>query len=79
MSVQTFPRQDTPAYVSILATAVAVSLSLFQVWQPLVGFFSLGSLPFESDIGAATGNLFSHPPAWILVLGYGLPHGQLGR
>ena len=71
MSVQTFPRQDTPAYVSILATAVAVSLSLFQVWQPLVGFFSLGSLPFENVLGQQPATYFRPIHlAWILVLGY---------
>ena len=71
MSAQTFPRQDTPAYVSILATAVAVSLSLFQVWQPLVGFFSLGSLPFENVLGQQPATYFRPIHlAWILVLGY---------
>ena len=71
MSAQTFPRQDTPAYVSILATAVAVSLSLFQVWQPLVGFFPVGSLPFESVLGQQPATYFRPIHlAWILVLGY---------
>ena len=71
MSAQTFPRQDTPAYVSILATAVAVSLSLFQVWQPLVGFFPLGSLPFENVLGQQPATYFRPIHlAWILVLGY---------
>ena len=71
MSAQTFPRQDTPAYVSILATAVAVSLSLFQVWQPLVGFFSFGSLPFENVLGQQPATYFRPIHlAWILVLGY---------
>ena len=71
MSAQTFPRQDTPAYVSILATAVAVSLSLFQIWQPLVGFFSLGSLPFENVLGQQPATYFRPIHlAWILVLGY---------
>ena len=71
MSAQTFPRQDTPAYVSILATAVAVSLSLFQVWQPLVGFFPLGSLPLENVLGQQPATYFRPIHlAWILVLGY---------
>ena len=71
MSAQTFPRQDTPAYVSVLATAVAVSLSLFQLWQPLVGFFPVGSLPFESVLGQQPATYFRPIHlAWILVLGY---------
>lgn len=71
MSAQTFPRQDTPAYVSALATAVAVSLSLFQLWQPLVGFFPVGSLPFESVLGQQPATYFRPIHlAWILVLGY---------
>ena len=71
MSAQTFPGQDTPAYVSILATAVAVSLSLFQLWQPLVGFFPVGSLPFENVLGQQPATYFRPIHlAWILVLGY---------
>jgi TRAP transporter 4TM/12TM fusion protein len=71
MSAQTFPGQDTPAYVSILATAVAVSLSLFQLWQPLVGFFPVGSLPFENVLGQQPATFFRPIHlAWILVLGY---------
>ncbi len=71
MSAQTFPGQDTPAYVSILATAVAVSLSLFQLWQPLVGFFPVGSLPFENLLGQQPATYFRPIHlAWILVLGY---------
>ncbi|MDC3123353.1 TRAP transporter fused permease subunit [Gammaproteobacteria bacterium] len=71
MSAQTFPRQDTPAYVSILATAVAVSLSLFQLWQPLVGFFPVGSFPFENVLGQQPATYFRPIHlAWILVLGY---------
>jgi TRAP-type uncharacterized transport system fused permease subunit len=46
-------------------------LSLFQLWQPLVGFFPVGSLPFESILGQQPATYFRPIHlAWILVLGF---------
>ena len=49
---------------------VAVSLSLFQVWQPMAGFMPPGTIPFEDLFGMQPAVYFR--PAhllFILVLG----------
>ena len=71
MSAQHFPGKDTPRYLVLVATLVAVFLSLFQLWQPLVGFFPVGSLPFESILGQQPATYFRPIHlAWVLVLGF---------
>ena len=71
MSGLSFPSQDTPRYVAVIATTVAVCLSLFQLWQPLVGFFPVGTLPLESVLGQQPATYFRPIHlAWILVLGF---------
>lgn len=71
MSGLSFPRQDTPKSVVFIATTLAVCLSLFQLWQPLVGFLPVGTLPFESMLGQQPATYFRPIHlAWILVLGF---------
>ncbi|NNL72060.1 MAG: TRAP transporter permease [Silicimonas sp.] len=58
---------------------VAIGLSLFQLWQPLAGFFPPGALPFEGLLGLLPAPVFR--PAhlgWILVLGFAV-HPLAGR
>lgn len=55
----------------VTATWVAVTLSLFQLWQPLVGFLPVGSLPLESILGQQPATYFRPIHlAWVLVLGF---------
>jgi len=55
----------------VAATWVAVTLSLFQLWQPLVGFLPVGSLPLESILGQQPATYFRPIHlAWVLVLGF---------
>ena len=50
---------------------VAVALSVYQIWQPLIGFLPPGALPFESIIGLQPATYFRPVHlAWMLVLGY---------
>ena len=71
MSGLSFPRQDTPKSVVVIATTLAVCLSLFQLWQPLVGFLPVGTLPFERVLGQQPATYFRPIHlAWILVLGF---------
>ncbi|MBV26558.1 MAG: transporter [Gammaproteobacteria bacterium] len=71
MSAQQFPSQNTPRYLILVASLVAVGLSLFQLWQPLVGFFPVGSLPFESVLGQQPATYFRPIHlSWVLVLGF---------
>ena len=49
---------------------VAVSLSLFQVWQPMAGFMPPGTIPFEDFFGMQPAVYFpSSPLAFYLGLG----------
>lgn len=54
-----------------LVLILAAALSLFQLWQPLVGFFPPGIVPLEHIFGLLPATYFrpSHL-GWILVLGY---------
>lgn len=56
--------------IGILITVLAISLSVFQLWQPLVGFFPPGVVPFETVLGLQPATYFrpSHL-AWVLCLG----------
>ena len=50
---------------------LAVGLSLFQLWQPVVGFFPPGFVPFESLLGLLPATYFRPTHlAWILILGF---------
>jgi TRAP transporter 4TM/12TM fusion protein len=71
MSAQQFPSSSTPKAIVLLATVLAVSLSVFQLWQPLVGFFPVGSLPLESVLGQQPATYFRPIHlAWVLALGF---------
>ena len=51
--------------------ALACLLSIFQVWQPLAGFFPPGALPFEAYLGLLPATLFRPIHlTWILIIGY---------
>jgi len=69
--------------IGLLISALAIGLSIFQLWQPLVGFFPPGALPFERLLGLQPATYFrpSHL-AWVLCLGlllYPLNSTRLGR
>ncbi len=50
---------------------LAAALSLYQVWQPLVGFVPPGVLPFEAVIGLQPATYFRPTHlTWILCLGF---------
>lgn len=53
-----------------VAFVLAVTLSIFQLWQPIAGLFPAGAIPFESLLGlqAATYLRPTHL-AWVIVLG----------
>ena len=56
--------------IGLLISVLAIGLSIFQLWQPLVGFFPPGALPFETLLGLQPATYFrpSHL-AWVLCLG----------
>ncbi len=57
---------------------LGVALSIFQLWQPLVGFLPPGVVPFEAVLGLQPAT-YLRPThlAWILCLGYLIyPLGQ---
>ncbi len=54
-----------------LFVAIGVGLSLFQLWQPIVGFFPPGSIPFETVLGLQPATYFRPTHlGWILCLGF---------
>ena len=54
-----------------LVFVLAIALSLFQIWQPLVGFIPPGVLPFEAILGLQPATYFRPIHlTWILVIGY---------
>ena len=49
---------------------LAIGLSLFQLWQPVVGFFPPGVIPLEKVFGLLPATYFRPAHlAWVLVLG----------
>ena len=71
MAVQQEPTSSTTRWIGAVASIVAVALSVFQLWQPLVGFLPVGSLPFEQILGQQPATYFRPIHlAWILVLGF---------
>ena len=49
---------------------LAIGLSLFQLWQPVVGFFPPGVIPIEKVFGLLPATYFRPAHlAWVLVLG----------
>ena len=49
---------------------LAIGLSLFQLWQPVVGFFPPGIIPLEKVFGLLPATYFRPAHlAWVLVLG----------
>ncbi len=57
---------------------LAIGLSLFQLWQPVVGFFPPGVIPLEKVFGLLPATYFRPAHlAWVLVLGlFYYPLGQ---
>ena len=57
---------------------LAIGLSLFQLWQPVVGFFPPGIIPLEKVFGLLPATYFRPAHlAWVLVLGlFYYPLGQ---
>ncbi len=54
-----------------LVIALAALLSIYQVWQPLVGFLPPGALPFDNILGLQPATYFRPTHlTWILCLGY---------
>lgn len=54
-----------------LVFVLAVMLSVFQLWQPVVGFFPPGALPFEAFLGLLPATYFRPVHlCWVLVIGY---------
>ena len=54
-----------------LVFILAMLLSVFQLWQPLVGFFPPGAVPFEKVFGLQPATYFRPTHlAWILSLGF---------
>jgi TRAP transporter 4TM/12TM fusion protein len=52
-------------------TVVAAVLSVFQLWQPIVGFFPPGAIPLEEVFGRLPATYFRPVHlVWVLVLGY---------
>ena len=71
MSSEIEPSSNPVVGTTILVTTVAVALSVYQIWQPIVGFFPPGSLPFEAIVGLQPATYFRPIHlVWILVLGY---------
>ncbi|MEM7080480.1 MAG: hypothetical protein AAF513_17820, partial [Pseudomonadota bacterium] len=57
--------------IAITALWLGVCLSIFQLWQPIAGFFPPGALPFEHILGLQGATYFRPTHlGWILVLGY---------
>ena len=57
--------------VGRIALLAAVGLSIFQLWQPLAGFFPAEFLPFESVLGLQPATYFRPIHlCWILCLGF---------
>ena len=56
---------------SRLILAVAIALSIFQVWRPLAGFIPVGILPMEHILGLMPATYFRPLHlSWILCIGY---------
>ncbi len=54
-----------------LVFVLGAFLSLYQLWQPLAGFFPPGTLPLETVLGRQAATYFRPTHlAWILCLGY---------
>ena len=51
--------------VGRIALLAAVGLSIFQLWQPLAGFFPAEFLPFESGLRPATCHLLQANPLML--------------
>jgi len=57
--------------IARIALLAAVGLSIFQLWQPLAGFFPAEFLPFESVLGLQPATYFRPIHlCWVLSLGF---------
>ena len=55
---------------ALLIMVLAIALSVLQLWQPLVGFFPPGTVPFENILGLQPATYFRPTHlAWVLCLG----------
>lgn len=62
---------DRAASTNRLVVVLAVALSVFQLWQPLAGFFPPGVVPFEAFLGLLPATYFRPTHlAWVLCLGF---------
>lgn len=65
------PTQNWLSPTGRLVFVLAVMLSVFQLWQPVVGFFPPGALPFEAVLGLLPATYFRPVHlCWVLVIGY---------
>jgi TRAP transporter 4TM/12TM fusion protein len=66
-----------------LVFVLAALLSVFQLWQPIVGFFPPGAIPFEAILGLQPATYFRPTHlGWIIALGflvYPLTHSRMGH
>ena len=61
---------DLLAPTGLGLVCLAIGLSLFQLWQPVVGFFPPGIIPLEKVFGLLPATYFRPAHlAWVLVLG----------
>ena len=69
---------DFLAPTGLALVCLAIGLSLFQLWQPVVGFFPPGVIPLEKVFGLLPATYFRPAHlAWVLVLGlFYYPLGQ---
>jgi TRAP transporter 4TM/12TM fusion protein len=63
-----------------LVFVLAVALSLFQLWQPIVGFVPPGVVPLESVLGLQPATYFRPTHlGWILIIGFLVYPSSTGR
>lgn len=68
---------DTHKSVLLALAVLGIGLSVFQLWQPLVGFLPPGFLPLEQIIGLLPATYFRPVHlVWILIIGYLLYPGK---
>ncbi len=64
------PKTSWLAPSGTLIAVIAVTLSIFQLWQPLVGFFPAGTVPFEHLLGLQPATYFRPTHlSWMICLG----------
>lgn len=60
-----------PALAARVLLVLTVSLSLYQLWQPIAGFLPPGAVPFEHILGLQPATYFRPTHlAWVLCIGF---------